>query len=208
MSRRKRRTRSWAADQRRDAYVREARRVGYRSRAAYKLQQLDQRERLFSRRSRVLDLGAAPGGWSQYARSRAADGAVVALDLLPMEPVDGVVVVQGDFGDSAVQARLVELAAPGAYDLVISDMSPNITGNADVDQANAADLAARVIDFAARMLAKNGVLVVKVFEGDELPGVRRRGQAAFRRCTTRKPDASRSRSRECYLVMRQPQQQL
>lgn len=204
MGRRKRKTRSWAADRQRDVYTRRARQAGYRSRAAYKLRQLDERDRLFARARRVLDLGAAPGGWSQYARERLEGGSVVALDLLPMTPVEGVTFVQGDFTDETVRDRLMALISPHVYNLVISDMAPNITGIADVDQANAAALAERVVTFAARIMAKNGVLVVKVFEGGEAARVRRLGEAAFRQCTVRKPDASRDESREFYLVLRRP----
>lgn len=204
MGRRKRRTRVWAADQARDPYVRRARHAGYRSRAAYKLQQLDERDRLLSRARRVLDLGAAPGGWSQYARERLTGGTLVALDLLPMEPIQDVEIIQGDFTDAAVQERLVALVSPHAYDLVISDLAPNITGIADVDQANAAELAGRVMEFSARVLAKNGELVVKVFEGSEAAGVRRLGEELFHQCAARKPGASRDKSRELYLVLRRP----
>lgn len=204
MGRRKRRTRSWVADKQRDVYTRQARRAGYRSRAAYKLQQIDERDRLFSRVRRVLDLGAAPGGWSQYARERLPGGTVVALDLLPMEPLDGVTIVQGDFADASVQERLLAQVSPQAYDLVISDLAPNITGIADVDQANAAELATRVMNFSTRILAKNGGLVVKVFEGSEAAGIRHLGDQLFHQCAVRKPGASRDKSREIYLVLRRP----
>lgn len=204
MGRRKRRTRVWVADKKRDVYTRKARQAGYRSRAAYKLQQLDERERLFSRAGRVLDLGAAPGGWSQYAREQLSSGTLVALDLLPMEPIHGVTFLQGDFTDALVQERLLALISPHAYDLVISDLAPNITGIADVDQANVAGLAGQVINFSARVLAKNGVLVVKVFEGSEAARVRRLGGEMFQQCAARKPGASRDKSRELYLVLRRP----
>jgi len=205
MGRRKRRTRGWVADKKRDVYTRRARDAGYRSRAVYKLQQIDERDRLFARASRVLDLGAAPGGWSQYARERLkAGGVVVALDLLPMEPIDGVTFVQGDFTDAGVQRRLQDRAAPGAYDLVLSDLAPNITGISDVDQANAAALVEQVLDFSARILAPNGGLVVKAFEGGEAAELRRLAGERFRHCAVRKPQASKDRSREFYLVLRRP----
>ncbi len=204
MNRRKRRTRSWVADKERDVYTREARRAGYRSRAAYKLQQLDERDRLFSRARRVLDLGAAPGGWSQYARERLPGGTLVALDLLPVEPIDGATIIQGDFTEAAVQAHVLALVSPHAYDLVLSDMAPNITGIADVDQANAAHLVEQVMEFSARILAKNGGLVVKAFEGSEAAGIRRLGEQRFHQCAVRKPGASRDRSREFFLVLKRP----
>jgi len=204
MSRRKRKTRSWVADKKRDVYSRKARQAGYRSRAAYKLQEIDERDRLFARAGCVLDLGAAPGGWSQYARERLSGGTIVAVDLLPMEPIQGVTAVQGDFTDAGVQDRLLGLVSPREYDLVISDLAPNITGIADVDQANAARLAEQVIAFSARILAKNGGLLVKVFEGSEAERIRRLGREMFHQSAVRKPGASRDRSREFYLVLRRP----
>lgn len=204
MGRRKRRTRSWIAGKKGDVYTRRARQAGYRSRAAYKLQQIDERDRLFPRANRVLDLGAAPGGWSQYARERLPGGAIVALDLLPMEPIEGVTVVQGDFTDPSVQERVLALMTPDEYDLVISDLAPNITGIADVDQANAARLVEQVMAFSARILANNGGLVVKAFEGSEAAGIRGLGEKTFHQCAVRKPGASRDKSREFYLVLRRP----
>lgn len=204
MSRRKRRTRNWIADKERDPYTRRARAAGYRSRAVFKLQEIDERDHLFRGTSRVLDLGSAPGGWSQYARDRSPRGAVVAVDLLPMAPVAGVTVVQGDFTAETVQHRLMELVSPDSYDLVISDMAPNISGIADVDQANAAELAERAIRFSAEILGKEGVALVKVFEGGEALRIRRLGEALFWRSAVRKPQASRDRSREIYLLLRRP----
>lgn len=204
MAGKKRRTRNWVANKKRDVYTRRARQAGYRSRAAYKLQQIDERDRLFARADCVLDLGAAPGGWSQYARQRMTGGDIVAVDLLPMEPIDGVTVVQGDFTDAPVQEHALSLIAPRAYDLVLSDMAPNITGIPDADQARAAGLVEQVMAFSARILRESGVLVVKVFEGGEAAGLRRLAQDTFHGCTVRKPEASRDRSREFYLVLRRP----
>ncbi|MBS1270403.1 MAG: Ribosomal RNA large subunit methyltransferase E [Gammaproteobacteria bacterium] len=203
MARGKRKTRNWLEDKKGDMYTRKAHRAGYRSRAAYKLSQIDGRDRLFTGAGRVLDLGAAPGGWSQYARKKISRGSIVALDLLPMEPIEGVTVVRGDFTDAAVRERLLALVSPPAYDLVISDMAPNITGIANVDQANAADLAERVIKFSSRILAKNGTLLVKVFEGHEATRIRVLGKSTFRQSVVRKPDASRDKSREFYLLLRE-----
>ena len=201
---RKRKTRSWLANKKRDPYTRRAREAGYRSRAVYKLQQIDEQDRLFAGATRVLDLGSAPGGWSQYARERVMGGSIVAIDILPMPPIEGVAFVQGDFRHEAVQKRLMELASPHTYDLVISDMAPNITGIADVDQANAAELAEGAITLSARILAKNGALVVKLFEGSEAAQIRNLGTSRFRRCVVRKPQASRGKSREIYLLLRGP----
>ncbi|MGA8258596.1 MAG: RlmE family RNA methyltransferase [Arenicellales bacterium] len=200
----KRKTRSWLADRSRDPYTRRAREAGYRSRAVYKLQQIDERDRLFVGVNRVLDLGCAPGGWSQYARERITGGRVVAVDILPMPAIEGVAFVQGDFREEAVQRRLLEPVSPQPYDLVISDMAPNITGIADVDQANAAELAEGAIALSVRILAKNGALLVKLFEGSEAARIRSLGISLFRRCVVRKPQASRGKSREIYLLLRGP----
>lgn len=206
MANRKRKARNWARDKQRDVYTRRARDAGYRSRSAYKLQEIDEQDRLFKGVRRVLDLGAAPGGWSQYARSRCPGGKLVAVDLLPMDPIDGVVFVQGDFNDPEVRKRLEAEAAPESYDLVICDMAPNITGIPDVDQANVAGLVEQAITFSARILAKNGKLLVKLFEGREAAAVRRLGGSLFQHAAVRKPGASRSKSREIYLVLRQPRE--
>lgn len=204
MARRKRGTRRWVDEKKRDPYARQARQSGYRSRSAYKLEQIDRQDRLLQSARRVLDVGAAPGGWSQYAKRRMTGGAVVAVDLLPVAPIDGVTIIQGDFTDSAVQARLLAAVEPDSYDLVISDMAPNITGIADVDQARGAELAEQVITFSARVLADNGRLLVKVFEGSEAPRIRTLGQSLFQRGAVRKPDASKDKSREFYLVLQRP----
>lgn len=204
MANRKRKARKWARDKQEDVYTRRAREAGYRSRAVYKLQQIDAQDHLFRNTRRILDLGAAPGGWSQYARSRCPGGVVVAVDLLPMDPVDDVHFIQGDFTDPGIQKRLEEAVSPGVYDLAISDMAPNITGLPDIDQARTAALVEEAITFSSRILAKNGKLLVKVFEGSEAAGLRRLGGSLFRECTVRKPGASRSKSREIYLLLSRP----
>lgn len=204
MARRKRGTRKWVDEKKRDPYARQARQSGYRSRSAYKLEQIDRQDGLLRGVRRVLDVGAAPGGWSQYAKRRITGGSVVAVDLLPMTPIEGVTIIQGDFTDSAVQARLLEAVEPGSYDLVISDMAPNITGIVDVDQARGAELAEQVINFSARILADKGRLLVKVFEGSEAARIRTLGQSLFQRSVVRKPDASKDKSREFYLVLQRP----
>lgn len=204
MAGRKRKNRNWARDKQRDVYTRRAREAGYRSRAAYKLQQIDERDHVLRGASNVLDLGAAPGGWSQYVRVRLPGCNVVAVDLLPMDPIEGVTLIEGDFTDPGVRERLLAAAGPGGFDLVISDMAPNITGIKDVDQANSAELVEQAITFSSRVLAKNGKLVVKLFEGGEAAGIRRLGERLFRHCAVRKPGASRSKSREIYLLLRQP----
>lgn len=204
MARRKRSTRKWVDEKKRDPYARQARQSGYRSRSVYKLEQIDRQDGLLRGAQRVLDVGAAPGGWSQYARSRVSGGPIVALDLLPVAAIDGVTIMQGDFTDPTVQGRALELIEPHGYDLVISDMAPNITGIADVDQARSAELAEQVITFSARALADKGKLLVKVFEGSEAARIRTLGQSLFHRSVVRKPDASKDKSREFYLVLQRP----
>jgi 23S rRNA (uridine2552-2'-O)-methyltransferase len=186
-----------------DAYVHRAQAEGYRSRAAYKLLELNERDRFLRPGARIVDLGAAPGGWAQVAaRVAGPSGRVIALDLLPMEPIPGVTFLQGDFrSDEALEALRAETGTRG-IDVVISDMAPNVSGVAAVDQPRAMHLAELALDFAGECLNEDGTLLVKVFQGagfDEFVGaVRQR----FRRVAVRKPRASRPESREVYLVAR------
>lgn len=187
-----------------DPYVRQARTEGYRSRAAYKLEQLDARDRLLRPGLTVLDLGSAPGGWSQLAASRVGrSGRVIAVDLLEMAPVPGVRFIQGDLRSDETGARLSEELGGRQADLVISDMAPNLSGIALVDQARAAELAMAALEMAQRWLKPGGDLVVKAFQGSDLPGLVEAMRASFRAVAVRKPGASRGESSEVYLVARQ-----
>ncbi|HTP48485.1 MAG TPA: RlmE family RNA methyltransferase [Casimicrobiaceae bacterium] len=186
-----------------DPYVQRSKREGYRSRSAYKLTEIDERDRVLKPGMTVVDLGAAPGGWSQVAAKRVgAGGRVIAIDLLEMEPVPGVEIIRGDFaagkGLAAVEAALGGTAA----DLVLSDMAPNLSGIAISDQARSMALAELARDFAVLHLKREGVLLVKIFQGagydDYLMSLRR----AFRKVSVRKPDASRGESAEQYLLAR------
>jgi 23S rRNA (uridine2552-2'-O)-methyltransferase len=195
----------WLAEHFADPYVLRAKGAGLRSRAAFKLEEIDAAEKLLAPGAVVVDLGAAPGGWSQYAaRKLGGQGRVIALDLLPIDAIPGVTFLQGDFREQAVlEALLAELDGRRA-DLVLSDMAPNITGVDVVDQARAADLESLALDFALRVLNPPGALVMKVFQGagfQELLGEARKRFATVR---MRKPKASRSRSSETYLVARGP----
>jgi len=186
-----------------DAYVHRAQAEGWRSRAAFKLIELDERDRFLRPGCRVVDLGAAPGGWSQVAVSRVGPkGRVIALDLLPMEPIPGVAFLQGDFRTDAVLEALRAEIGVRAIDVVISDLAPNVSGVAGVDQPRAMHLAELALEFAGDCLVEGGTLVVKLFQGggfDEfVAAVRRR----FGRVAVRKPKASRPESREVYLVAR------
>lgn len=190
----------WRQQQSEDEYVRKARASGYRARAAFKLLELDRRDRLFRPGQRVVDLGAAPGSWSQVAAERVgARGRVVALDLLPVEPIDGVEIIEGDFHDAAVLTAL-EACVGDRVDLVLSDMAPNLSGIADADQARSVALAELALEFARDRLAPGGGFVVKLFQGSGFDPYVAEARKSFSSVKVRKPEASRRESREVYLV--------
>ncbi len=194
-------SKTWKKRQQSDPYVRRARDEGYRARAAYKLKELDDKDKLFRNARRVVDLGAAPGSWSQVARQRLGEaGQVIALDILPMAPVPGVTFIQGDFRDEEVLAALEASLDGATVDLVLSDMAPNLSGVGPADQARSVHLAELALAFAGDWLDIHGSLVVKVFQGagfDDLVTAFRR---QFTTVKVRKPAASRAESREVYLV--------
>ena len=194
-------SKAWLAEHFTDEYVRRAQQEGFRSRAVYKLQEIDHRDHLLRPGMVVVDLGAAPGGWSQYAARRVgAAGRVVALDVLPMESVAAVDILQGDFTEKAVLERLLEHLQGRPVDLVISDMAPNISGIDTADQARAMYLAELALDFAVQVLRPGGDFLVKVFQGSGYPEFHRATRDRFGQVLVRKPRASRARSREIYLV--------
>lgn len=186
-----------------DPYVQKSKREGYRSRSAYKLTEIDAKDRLLKGGLVVVDLGAAPGGWSQVlARKLGPSGRVVAIDLLPMEPIAGVTFVQGDFGTRKGMAA-VEAALEGRKaDLVISDMSPNVTGIAMTDQARIMALAEIARDFALLHLQPEGAFLIKIFQGAGYDDYFKSLRQAFGKVVVRKPDASRDESAELYLLAR------
>ncbi|MDE2149037.1 MAG: 23S rRNA methyltransferase [Gammaproteobacteria bacterium] len=202
----KRRTPSsarWLAEHESDLYVREARRLGWRSRAIFKLDEIQRRNRILKPGMTVVDLGAAPGGWSQYARPLLGErGRLIALDLLPIEPLPGVEMVLGDFRDQAVLETVRTLLPQRSVHLVMSDMAPNISGVAAADQAAMIGLADLALEFAGARLAAGGDLLVKLFQGEGFEDFVRRSRAAFGSVAIRKPTASRRRSREIYLLAR------
>lgn len=186
-----------------DPFVRQARKEGYRSRAAYKLLEIAARDRLFRPGMTVVDLGAAPGGWSQVAVEKLGGrGKVIALDLLEMAPLPGVICIRGDFREVPVLTELAEVLGESSPDLVISDMSPNISGIGVSDQARSMHLAELALEFSLERLNSGGDLLVKVFQGSGFEEFLANMRAGFDRVLTRKPDASRDRSREVYLLGR------
>jgi 23S rRNA (uridine2552-2'-O)-methyltransferase len=186
-----------------DAYVKRANAEGFRSRAAYKLQQIAGKDRLLAPGMTAVDLGAAPGGWSQVAAKAVGDeGFVLAVDLLEMPHVPGVRVIRGDFRDAGTMAAVERTLAGRRADLVMSDMAPNLSGIASVDQARAVELGELALDFALNHLKPQGVFLVKAFQGAGYDGYVARLRRCFVQVQTRKPDASRSRSNEVYLVAR------
>ena len=194
-------SKAWLREHVTDPYVKRAQREGYRSRAAYKLQQIAARDKLFTAGMTVVDLGAAPGGWSQIAAQAVAPGGrVLALDILEMPPLRGVTCVQADFRDESTHSELERLLAGGRVDLVLSDMAPNISGIADADQARVMTLAEIALEFAVKHLKPQGKLLVKVFQGAGFDAFLRAMRERFRQVVVRKPEASRSRSSEVYLL--------
>lgn len=193
----------WLARHFQDEYVKRARQEGFRSRAAYKLMEIDERDRLLRPGMTVVDLGAAPGGWSQYARRRLGpSGRILALDILPLEPLAGVECLQGDFTEPAVLDSLIERLGGKPVDLVIADMAPNISGIGVADQARAMELAERALEFAVKVLRPGGELLVKTFQGAGFQAFHREMQRRFAKLSARKPKASRAESRETYLLGR------
>lgn len=184
-----------------DAYVKRAQQEGYRSRAAYKLLEIQERDRVLRPGMAVVDLGAAPGGWSQVARRLVGQGGqVFALDILPMEPIADVTFLLGDFREDAVLDQLQAALAGTEIDLVLSDMAPNVSGLAAVDQPRAAYLCELALDLAGKVLKPKGAMVVKAFQGEGFDAYLRQMREVFTHVLTRKPEASRSQSREVYLV--------
>ena len=188
----------WLARQLNDPYVAAAKQQGWRSRAAFKLLELDDRFHLIRRGARVVDLGAAPGGWTQVAVQRGA-AQVVAVDLLPMDPVPGAIVLQGDFTEPAMPQRLAE-ALGGKVDLVLSDMAPNTTGHAATDHLRIMALAEAALEFAVEVLAEGGSFVAKVFQGGAERAMLEQLKRRFATVRHAKPPASRKESSELYVV--------
>lgn len=203
MSRRSRGSGHWRRRQGSDPFVARAQREGWRSRAVYKLEQIDSRERLFRKGLVCVDLGACPGSWSQYAAARIGpDGRLLAVDLEPMDPIRGTRFIQGDFTEAPIREQVISALDGMEAGLVLSDMAPNITGYAAVDQPRAMHLADEALDFACEVLGRKGSFLVKLFQGEGFEPFVARAREHFARVRTIKPSASRPESREVYLLAR------
>ncbi|WP_151446964.1 RlmE family RNA methyltransferase [Lacisediminimonas profundi] len=198
---------NWLHDHINDPYVKLAQKEGYRARAAYKLKEIDEEEKLIRPGQVIVDLGAAPGSWSQYARSKLSgkegggiNGTVVALDLLPMEPIADVLFIQGDFTDDAILAELDRQLGGRKADLVLSDMAPNLSGIAVSDAARVEYLIELAIEFARHHMKPDGALLVKCFNGRGYNEIVHRFRAEFKTVISKKPKASRDKSSEIFLL--------
>lgn len=193
----------WIAEHESDPYVLEARRQGFRSRAVFKLKEIQERDKLLKPGQVVVDLGAAPGGWSQFARPLVGTrGVVMALDILPMDPLPGVDFIQGDFRDDAVLLRLEARVGDQMVDVVLSDMAPNISGIDTADQATSIYLCELALEFAKVHLKPRGSMLVKLFQGEGSEAYLKAVREVFDSVAIRKPKASRQRSREVYVLAR------
>lgn len=191
----------WLQRQNKDPYVKQARKLDYRSRAVFKLQEIDKRDHLFRPGQIVVDLGAAPGSWSQYAVEKVSPGGrVLAVDILAMQAIEGVDIVQGDFNDDETVEKCLQQVGVRQVDIVISDLAPNLTGIRDTDQARSLELAEQVLAFAIQALRPQGNLLLKVFEGRDVDAFKKKLSERFQKLTVRKPDASRADSREFYIL--------
>ncbi|NOS87007.1 MAG: 23S rRNA (uridine(2552)-2'-O)-methyltransferase RlmE [Methylococcaceae bacterium] len=191
----------WMQEHFEDEYVKLAQAQGYRSRAVFKLKEIQDKDHLIKPGMAIVDLGAAPGGWSQYARQLLGKkDKVLALDILPMEAIDGVDFIQGDFREEAVMEQLYAALEGAAVNLVLSDMAPNMSGNKGMDMPRAIYLAELALDTAKTVLAKDGSFLVKLFHGEGFEDYHREVQQHFAKVVIRKPKASRPRSNEVYIL--------
>ena len=194
-------SKGWLKEHFDDEYVRRSQQDGYRSRAIYKLIEIDNKDHLIKPGMTVIDLGAAPGGWSEYCvKKLGKNGTVVALDILPMEPIDDVTIIEGDFREDAVFEELMAVMNNQSADLVISDMAPNISGMESVDMPRAYYLCELALDLARQVLKPGGGLLVKLFQGEGFEAYNKELKTSFSKVVMRKPKASRARSREIYAL--------
>ncbi|MEM7293334.1 MAG: 23S rRNA (uridine(2552)-2'-O)-methyltransferase RlmE [Pseudomonadota bacterium] len=191
----------WLQEHFEDDFVARAKREGYRSRAVYKLKEIDEKSSLFSPGMTVVDLGSAPGGWSQFAAQQVGpEGKVVACDLLPMDPVEGVTFIEGDFSECTILDAILTVLSSDGADVVISDMAPNMSGVGAVDLPRAYHLCDLALELACDVLKPRGSFLIKVFHGQGFDNYISELRKRFTKVVSRKPSASRSRSREAYLL--------
>jgi 23S rRNA (uridine2552-2'-O)-methyltransferase len=191
----------WLKEHFDDKFVQQAQKQGLRSRAGFKIEEIQQKDGLIKPTMTIVDLGAAPGGWSQYAtKVVGSDGLVIACDILPMDPLAGVSFLQGDFREENVLNELLNKIGGKNVDVVMSDMAPNMSGNDAIDQAKSMYLGELALDMCHQVLKKNGSFVIKVFMGEGFEAFMKELQKSFKTLKTRKPESSRARSREVYLV--------
>ncbi|HDN9005386.1 MULTISPECIES: 23S rRNA (uridine(2552)-2'-O)-methyltransferase RlmE [Aeromonas] len=191
----------WLKEHFDDQYVKKAQKLGLRSRAVFKIDEIQGKDRLLKNGMTVVDLGAAPGGWSQFAVEQVGEsGRVIACDILPMDPIAGVDFLQGDFREETVLGALLERVGPDKVDVVMSDMAPNMSGTQQVDQARAMYLVELALDMCHQVLRSDGSFVVKVFQGEGFDAYLNEIRKLFSAVKIRKPDSSRARSREVYIV--------
>lgn len=184
-----------------DEYVKKAQKLGYRSRAVFKLKEIDEKDHILKPGTRIVDLGAAPGGWSQFAKQLLGNQCrIIALDILDIEPIEGVEFIQGDFREADVLERLMTALGGQRVDLVLSDMAPNMSGSRAIDQPSAMYLADLALEMAQSVLGKDGVFLIKLFQGEGFDAYCKQVQQLFAKIAIRKPKASRPRSNEVYLL--------
>jgi 23S rRNA (uridine2552-2'-O)-methyltransferase len=194
-------SKSWLKEHFDDEYVRRSQLDGYRSRAIYKLIEIDEKDHIIKPGMTIIDLGAAPGGWSEYCvKKLGKNGTVIALDILPMDPIEGVIIIEGDFREDAVFEELMGVMNNRKADLVISDMAPNISGMGSVDMPRAYHLCELALDLARQVLGPGGGLLVKLFQGEGFEAYSKELKTSFSKVVMRKPKASRPRSREIYAL--------
>ena len=197
-------SRRWMHEHLNDEYVKKAQKEGYRSRAVYKLLEIIEKSQIINKGDKILDLGAAPGGWSQVAAKIVGkSGQVIASDILSIEEISGVNFLQGDFTEQSVYDELITLTQGSSIDIVLSDMAPNMSGQLSVDQPKSIYLAELAIDLAVKTLSKNGHFIVKIFQGDGFDDYVKNARKVFKKVSIIKPKASRPRSKEVYLLASQ-----
>ena len=197
-------SRRWMNEHLNDEFVKKAQREGYRCRAVYKLIEIIDKNQIITKGDRVLDLGAAPGGWSQVVKKIVGQtGQVIASDILPIEEISGVDFLLGDFTESSVYEKLLSMTKGQKINTVLSDMAPNMSGQLSVDQPKSMYLAELALDMAIKMLMPNGYFVVKVFQGDGFDAYVQIARQTFKKVAIKKPKASRPRSKEVYLLASQ-----